>query len=195
MIYPKRAHMWLDLDGEKWAHQLETLGHALKYVSDFDLAVDCGAFVGTWAGKMLEHFKEVVAFEPVAENFRCLLENVPGALAYNLALGDGATTVGLGVSGAGYGSVMNKGNAEPYPCVTLDAYDLSPGLIKIDVDGMDAAVIRGAVETIHRSNPVLIVEQKLGAFMDGTKESASLLRGLGYHAVEYHKPDAIWIKE
>ena len=41
---------------------------------------------------------------------------------------------------------------------TLDSYGLAPDVIKIDVQGLEEAVIKGAQETIARNQPVLIIE-------------------------------------
>ncbi len=41
---------------------------------------------------------------------------------------------------------------------TLDSYGLAPDIIKIDVQGHEEAVIRGGLETVARSQPVLIIE-------------------------------------
>jgi len=57
-------------------------------------------------------------------------------------------------------------------------------LIKIDVEGMEEKVLRGAVETINRCQPALYVEN------DRQENSASLvdfIRGLGYR-LWWHRP-------
>ncbi|QUL39361.1 FkbM family methyltransferase [Erythrobacter sp. JK5] len=41
---------------------------------------------------------------------------------------------------------------------TLDSYDLAPDIVKIDVQGHEEAVIKGGLDTIARSQPVLIIE-------------------------------------
>ncbi len=41
---------------------------------------------------------------------------------------------------------------------TLDEFSLAPCLIKIDVQGTEAAVVEGALETIRQHRPVLFVE-------------------------------------
>lgn len=41
---------------------------------------------------------------------------------------------------------------------TLDAFALKPALIKIDVQGLEAAVIRGGIETIKRWQPIVLME-------------------------------------
>jgi FkbM family methyltransferase len=58
----------------------------------------------------------------------------------------------------------------------LDDYDLNPDLIKIDVQGFEEQVIRGGMETIKRSRPVLFVESSAPAVLD------SMLCPLGYEA-------------
>lgn len=44
------------------------------------------------------------------------------------------------------------------PCVTLDSYDLKPSFIKIDVEGFEYQVVLGAINTIARWKPVLLIE-------------------------------------
>lgn len=48
------------------------------------------------------------------------------------------------------------------PVRTLDSFELSPDAIKIDVQGGELDVIQGALETIIRSRPVLMVESSAG---------------------------------
>jgi FkbM family methyltransferase len=41
---------------------------------------------------------------------------------------------------------------------TLDSFALNPGFMKIDVQGLEPAVIRGALGTIERSKPIILME-------------------------------------
>jgi len=61
---------------EQGGFQLDHLQQALGFVTDFRVAVDGGAHVGSWALKMAEVFDEVIAFEPAEDTFECLNENV-----------------------------------------------------------------------------------------------------------------------
>jgi FkbM family methyltransferase len=40
----------------------------------------------------------------------------------------------------------------------LDDFNLNPNFIKIDVEGSELKVLKGAVNTISRSNPILLIE-------------------------------------
>jgi FkbM family methyltransferase len=44
------------------------------------------------------------------------------------------------------------------PVTTIDAMGTSPALIKIDVEGYEYPCLQGAIETIRRSQPVLLIE-------------------------------------
>ena len=47
------------------------------------------------------------------------------------------------------------------PVATLDSFDLEAvDMIKIDCEGFELQVLKGAVETLKRWRPALIVEQK-----------------------------------
>jgi FkbM family methyltransferase len=58
---------------------------------------------------------------------------------------------------------------------TLDIESLAPGLIKIDVQGTEEKVIRGAIRTIERYKPVVLVERSVGM-----NEIRGLLAPFGY---------------
>jgi Methyltransferase FkbM domain len=62
----------------------------------------------------------------------------------------------------------------------LDALRLeSCRLIKIDVEGMEADVLRGSRQTIKKCSPILYIENNR---KDGSKALAPVLRELGYDA-------------
>jgi FkbM family methyltransferase len=58
---------------------------------------------------------------------------------------------------------------------TLDSENLAPGVIKIDVQGTEGKVIRGALRTIERYRPVVLLERDVG--MDEVRD---LLGALDY---------------
>ncbi|SHJ85118.1 methyltransferase, FkbM family [Bradyrhizobium lablabi] len=57
----------------------------------------------------------------------------------------------------------------------LDNEDLAPAMIKIDVQGTEGRVLRGAVKTVERYKPVIMVERDVGM-----NEVREILKGLNY---------------
>ena len=143
---------------------------------------DVGAFVGDTAKVFLNRKCEVHAFEPIPEVYVCLLHNCPEAHCYNLALGDG-TRFSISTTHEG-----NLGGASLRPgdrySIRLD--DLRPqrlDFLKIDVEGYELKVIRGAMETIKRLHPVILIELNvngLAKFGATPKLVQETLDDLGY---------------
>lgn len=60
---------------------------------------------------------------------------------------------------------------------------LSPGFIKIDTEGAELMVLKGALRTLETARPVIISElsdRLLAGFNSDTDEVLSLLEGKGY---------------
>jgi FkbM family methyltransferase len=132
------------------------------------VAVDVGANIGLWSRVMLLDFAEVLAFEPVPAYAECLQMNAPEAVLHDVALGAGRGFVNLvnTTPGSCGDTRVSRGEAEPARAtamVPLDDYDLPKlDLLKIDCEGYEQFVCEGAVATIRRCHPVVIVEQKPG---------------------------------
>lgn len=182
--------------------QTEHLFEAFKYVTNWQCAVDCGAHVGFWTSDMVNRFKEVHAFEAARDSYECLLRNVSGENfhPHNLALGDkpGFCVVRNdkdrpGNTGARFISVKSTG----VQMKTLDSRELrGVGLLKIDVEGFEYQVLKGAEETIKRDKPVIIMEtDKKFSDRYGVEHGAAeaLLIGMDYVCVAHMKPDKIFV--
>ena len=163
-------------------YQIDVLRKSLKYVRDFRQAVDIGAHVGYWSKNLTKAFKEVVSFEPVKENFDCLMENAPNIKAYNYALG---AKHGLGTminpkeSNSGAWELREGAGIEIFP---LDDFNLAPNFIKIDVQGSEKDVLLGAERTITVHKPVVVIEVMMGKTFDIT-----LIRLLQKYGLEYRE--------
>jgi len=142
------------------------------------VAIDVGAHVGLWSWPMALDFEVVYAFEPVAEHRECWVRNLCRAGMTHLlpyALGETPGTVRLqkrtpGSSGdTGVDPVAERSSlrasvdavGEEAELRTLDSFGFQfVSFIKLDCEGYEYHVLRGARETILRCRPVLIVEQK-----------------------------------
>ena len=129
------------------------------------LALDVGANEGFWSRELSEHFDWVHAFEPQRG-----LTSAPGnVLVFNSAVGRCSTTTVLkryGDSGhativeredVGYGPVVALDNV---PLVALDdcPYGSEVDFVKIDVEGAEVDVLRGARSMLDQAHPTLVVE-------------------------------------
>lgn len=140
-------------------------GQLLDLVSSLDIGcyVDIGAHWGNHAAFMAHQAKELYLFELRPDSFEVLKQNTrlwANKCSYhNLAIGDysgsvsyeqeHANNVGSTKVIEGFGSVL---------MVPLDTLNLSPSFIKIDVEGYEVQVLKGAAKTIKEHRPILAIE-------------------------------------
>jgi FkbM family methyltransferase len=148
-------------------YQLAKLELALFHVKRRRVAVDIGAHAGTWSRILAKHFERVEAFEPKPEHCECFKRNVLDA---NVVL----HKVALGAAAAGEVRLTTQDGHSMHTFVvphgetvaemrTLDSFELGDvDFVKIDVEGYERQVLLGALETLKRWRPVLVVEQKVG---------------------------------
>jgi FkbM family methyltransferase len=66
------------------------------------------------------------------------------------------------------------------PVRRLDGMAIEPAVLKVDVEGFELAVLRGALETLRRCRPIVLVERS-----EEFGEVSELLGGLGYEPYVY----------
>ncbi|MDQ7904062.1 FkbM family methyltransferase [Phytohabitans sp. ZYX-F-186] len=158
-------------------------------------AVDVGAWYGPWTRRLRRLADRVVALEPAAELAELVAEAYPDVRVVRAAASDhaGTATLHLPEGGAAVGtSSVEHGDGRPVlvPRVTVDGLELTDvRFMKIDVEGHELAVLRGAERTIRRDAPLLLVEveeriQPVGPIL-------ALLRGWGYRP--YVMPRGRWL--
>jgi hypothetical protein len=100
------------------------------------------------------------------------------------------TFAGVDSSSVQHALVVAFGQAVADRCVMLeddtviqplDELDFSPAFIKIDVEGMGNAVLRGLRNTLERSHPAMMIEVE----PDEIDEMLGFLKGLEYRAMVY----------
>jgi FkbM family methyltransferase len=121
------------------------------------VVVDIGANIGAMARIFAKRAKVVHAFEPSPRALEYLRLNAEeNVIVHPVALSD-HSGVGLFEERESLDRSSLSDHGVEVPVRTLDSFDLKPDLIKIDVEGFEPEVLRGARETLQRS-PILLFE-------------------------------------
>jgi FkbM family methyltransferase len=163
-----------------------------------DLVIDVGANIGALTLALADIVGEgdgvVYAFEPHPELFKLLQRNCGerDIQCHPLALGDSTGTTQMPaletLTAKNYGDLAIGAGADYEIAITrLDDWDveISPSFIKIDVQGYEAEVLRGAAEIIRRTRPVIQVEIDQSG---PAQETLRVLRDSGYRCYEHLPP-------
>lgn len=175
--------------------ELESVSAWQDACSEGGTVLDIGAYTGLYSLIADELNCTVHAFEPNPVVFNRLLANCEknGAdvLCHNLAVSDHSGEVGFcGRPGV---KLTSAGQVRPGSgtyTVTVDGLGLTDvAAIKIDVEGHEPEVLKGATETLKRCKPLLITEALDDeAFL----QQAALLRPLGYGASPADERNLLW---
>ena len=148
---------------EQWYRHADTLGHELEFtsamVSPGDIVFEVGAHHG-FTTILLAHWVgrkgKVLAFEASPHNARILKKNIRlNGLRNVIVVGNavGAHVGWVGISDDYCASIVRGGEALRWVRMTyLDKYShLSPDLLKLDVEGFEIEVLRGAKTILNRA--------------------------------------------
>ncbi len=192
----------MDIYGEWCEAELDCLGQILK---SGDVVVDVGANIGThtvFFSRKVSPGGVVYAFEPQRLTFEFLCAN----LALNSLLNVVPMQNGAGdLPGEIIVPILNPSVAQNFAALKIEGHDAGDvvkvqpldslelkrcNLIKIDVEGMELKVLRGAEKTIKDCRPLLFVENNN---REGAPELVQTIFDLGYncwwHIAPYYSPN------
>lgn len=164
--------------------------------------IDVGANIGTVCIELATRFPDCQfhAFEPVPLAFDELETNIAlngytNIKTHNIALSDKSEQL-IGEDPSplySYGHICllpeidDLRDTRPnvtttYDAVTLDSYNFQDvSLIKIDVEGMEYNVLKGALDTIERCSPMVILEcWDRDWFVDHRNKLLDFIKDIGY---------------
>jgi FkbM family methyltransferase len=169
-IAPRTWRLPLRYHGQHVVGGLEPEMALLEHlVPNRSAALDIGANHGIYAYALSRLSPEVHCFEPLAECCRYIQDHhAANIIVHNTALADRAGELELHVPIISGRAVYTRASLDrpEGPCEsrrvevrTLDSYELTDvGFIKIDVEGLEAAVLRGAQRLLERCHPTMLVE-------------------------------------
>ena len=186
---------WIEESG-RLDHDQNLLPGILKHIREGDTVLDIGAFVGDHTiayARAVGKRGRVVAFEanPVAAS--CLEHNLrkfDQVTLINVALGDQAISepVPLSMVQGHYGSAALGDGADKIADVLvrkLDYWHFAPQLIKIDVEGYELQVLKGAERTITENRPKMVLEINMEALLRQGSSSGAVFAWLKDHGYSY----------
>lgn len=176
----------LDFQFGNYAYEWNVKKHMLKHLHLYDTFIDVGSNIGTYtimmAGKGLKTF----SFEPVYSNHKALTINIllnnfeKTAVTYNFGLSDEASSASFAFdplnTGASHISTMQAETLEaeersiPIEIKLARLDDIQPSmnltannkvLMKVDVEGMECQVLRGATNFIKTFPNLMIVIESI----------------------------------
>jgi len=164
----------------------------LDYIKEnkiYGIYLDIGAFIGNHSiffSEMCSKCTEVISYEPVDVNYSILKENTekyPKIKIKNVAVGykSGKCEMNKVEENMGMCFVQEQENGS-ISMISIDDEFINTnkkiGLIKIDVEGYELEVLKGAISTIERFRPHLFIE-----IINSTSEIESFLKPLDYKII------------
>lgn len=180
-------------------YQKEQFDCVVKYIKPENrgLFIDVGAHVGLWSKMALKAgFKQIIAFEPNRNNYKCLQKNITNKkhLLCNFGLSDKSEHVEFGNpqnDNSGANAIKGEGKTKLYKFddLMLNDFIINKILIKIDVQGYEDKVVRGMTNFIKQYKPIIIVEQ----WLDGKEDlrATEYCLSLGMKVLEKIKKEVI----
>ena len=166
-----------------------------QFIGQDASVIDVGANIGNHSifFSIVCECKQIICFEPQKNIYQqlqenILLNNITNCTCYNFLLGeqDGTADIkSLVVNNTGATSFTPQSEGE-YRITTLDGYKFDNiKLIKIDVEGMQLSVLKGAKQTLKKFSPLLWIDLLTKGELN---ETISFLEELDYFLLQELTP-------
>ncbi len=182
----------------RWMEDRDEFNFMLSSIKKDDVVFDIGAHKGAytfWMKNAIGRNGKLVAFEPQQKGFLLLKSIFPqkNVKVENLAVSDSEESASFYVQDQPHdvsyeASLQNK--YENYQqifvrTITIDRYcskeNLVPNFIKIDVEGHEEHVLKGAHYTLSTHRPFLLIEAEVRHIGEASlKKIFTMLLGMGY---------------
>lgn len=153
----------------------------LSYTKRRRKVIQAGGYVGVFPKGLSKFFDEVITFEPVQDNWECLVKNIqePNIRKFNSAIGDQESKLKI------HKTIHNNCGAiqlQPSPSgeinlVKLDDLNFKDiDLLWLDLEGYEAKALLGAKKLIKKYKPTIVLENNglIHEFPSGKQGSEAL---------------------
>jgi FkbM family methyltransferase len=186
---------WEEINILRRDHNMEAEFWLVPYLCDRNsISLDIGANTGIYTLYMSKFSRLVIAFEPNVECLSKLKSRAPeNAVVVFGAVSDDTRVVELRYdrNNTGIGTVDPRNTLRQFesvdvtsfyvPTFSLDALGLkNVAFMKIDVEGHESSVLQGAMETLRRERPAVLIESENRHVAGAVQDIHSRLLAIGY---------------
>jgi FkbM family methyltransferase len=174
---------------------LKFLDYCRSQNKKFRSVIDIGAWCGTWA-KAIEPFaRKVMAFEPDRIHFACLQRNCTiNCDSRNEAVGSEHGNISLTTDD--FTQAKRVDTTGDIRMVTIDSFDYKDvDLIKIDVEGYEMEVLKGAERTLGKVKYLMIeLNNNTKKYGSSNSQVEQYLSERGFKVLIDHWPDKVFYR-
>lgn len=203
-----------DLDSSQWLWPAEEIGawkaltkesnynlpnRISKLCKKFDLVFQAGGNAGIYPKHYSRLFNSVVTAEPDYRNFFCLTHNIIEKNVFKFQTCIGHENVPLDLNVKGDYTPKNRGKMRVQgpgliPQITIDSLEINPNLIHLDIEGYEGNALQGAITTIKRSKPIIVIETNGSGDAYGWPQEKidDFIFSLGYQIIEDWGHDKVY---
>jgi FkbM family methyltransferase len=176
----------------------EQLARAASLVTETSVCFDIGANAGLYTLLWARRARRVYAFEPAPRNVAMLYRTLALNRVTNVTILPWAVSATDGVAAFAEGDNVAVGRlddfgSQPAATVTLDTFVATfrvvPTVIKIDVEGAEADVLRGAATVLAKHRPALLLSTHSRAL---TRTCLTALHAIGYRCEALTRDETEW---
>lgn len=162
---------------------------------NFNTVIDIGAWCGTWAKAIEPYAKKVIAFEPDETHFECLQRNCTINCDPRMeAVGAEIKEISLTEDDFTQAKRIDKqGNIKMTTLDNMNYQDVD--LIKIDVEGYEMEVLKGATKSLENVQYLMIeLNNNTKKYGSSNVEIEKHLSSLGYKLLMDQWPDKVFYR-
>ena len=165
---------------------------AISHCAKLRIAVDIGAHVGITAYRLSESFEHVHAYELNTNllphlQYNLNMKKVDNCTTHPVGLGDEEKEVSIKTTNKSFGTHVDPDKKTgKFRIKTFDSFNLqNVDFIKIDAEGYEPLVAKGALDTIKRCTPIILYERKDHPERYGYERDSirNILMPLGYRLI------------
>lgn len=194
-----------DIHIDKWKNgqpftQNKGLQKFIEYVErkqiKFNNVLDIGAWCGTWSNAISGYSNLVHAFEPDQLHYDCLIKNInDNVVAHHCAVGSNKSRVSLTAEQKNFTQGKRIIPEGEILMTTVDSFAIKNiDLIKIDVEGYEMEVLKGANDALNQCTYVMIeLNNNSKKYGSSNNQITKYLTERGFSVLIKTWPDVVFV--